>query len=89
MLSQKISIAVKLIASVYRFHEAGGSCHLVIDDGNVSDGALDVCESAANIDRAMYGEAQYQAEINCIAALRPLSEDERDEAVSLTALSIP
>lgn len=87
--NERISRVVECVRRVYAIHGAGGSLHAVLDDWNLSDGDIDWCEKYAIEAHDGYDPAyevdRYEAETDCIAALRAISEEERYAALAFDA----
>lgn len=73
--------AALTVTEVYRHDGVGGNLHIVVDDLNVDDGDLSFC--AKCIEEQDRPVAQRIAERACLAALTPLTPEERASAIRL------
>lgn len=77
-----IRAAVPTVKEVYRHNGVGGNLHVVVDDYNVLDDSLAACAKWIEEDDRC-SEAQRRAERACLAALTPLTPEERASAIRL------
>ena len=66
----KADLLCSLIESYYRFNPAGGTLHLVLDEGEVEDSSIDVCMELIREEQDYVAEAIAQM-------LYEFTEDER------------
>ena len=71
-----VSDFIALIQPYYDFHCTGGSLHVALDDGNLSDETVDFCIGYAKKDNDSYGLALGKI-------LRAMTEDDREELYEL------
>jgi hypothetical protein len=72
--AQKAFMLVELIDSYYELNPTGGSVHIITDDGNYEDSAIDHCIWYAKTKKDYWGE--------CIAkALQEFNLNERKQIV--------
>ena len=85
IINEKTEAAAKLIAEVYKHHEAGGGLHIIVDDFNIERDHLLFCEQY--IGRPEYvkevSASRLKAERKCLAALMEMTEDERASALAI------
>lgn len=72
--------AIRAVEAVYEVDFVGGSLHCVLDDFNLSDRDLDHCKG--EIDKLAPGYYHHVMS-ECLAALKPLSVNERAAALAL------
>lgn len=77
-----VRAAVATINDLYALCPTGGRCHVVVDDWNLEDHDLAYCEQEKRTDETPDEESVARA---CLAALRPLSTEERASALALEA----
>lgn len=85
--TEQVMRAATLIARVYGLDgpcSVGGWLHIAIDDWNLEDSSIDICQQAVERHIAQEGETEsLRAQRKCIQALKDLSIDERAAALGL------
>ena len=91
--SPAIQVAAGTIRELYRHSAVGGRLHIVTDDVGVEDAHVEFCaKEIANADGPGDPWAdsstpeQLAAERACLAALQPLTPDERASAIKASGL---
>lgn len=78
-----ISVAA-LVCNVYSYSSVGGNAHIVLDDWNVDDEAIDWCLTVALSDNVHEADRhQLEAERLCLEAMRALPLDQRYAALAV------
>ena len=57
MYNEQMCLCIDLCKLYYSFHPAGGSLHIVLDDGNISYDDLEFCAAFANTEKDYFGYA--------------------------------
>lgn len=76
--------AAALCGAVYEFNGVGGNCHIVLDDFNIDDDAIEYCLNQGlsnNIHK--HTAEQLEVERECLLAFRSLSVAERASALAI------
>ena len=73
---------VNLIVEVYKYHSAGGGCHIVTDDLNISNDDIKwSLENLETYERDSCPE-QIEAERTCLKALLAVNKTERENTIN-------
>ena len=80
--NEKVSLAAKLAESVYEFNCVGGNLHILLDDWNIGDIHVNMCEDSIIKNIHGHSEWQLQIERDCLAAFKSLTEEERASALA-------
>lgn len=78
-----VRAAAEAIAEVYKHHSVSGGLHIVIDDWNIETEHVVWCRYHLDEYGGEAGSELRAAEERCVAALLPLSEDERASALKM------
>ena len=83
IINDKTKKAVKLIKEVYKYHGAGGSLHIILDDWNLEDSHVDFCGKVISLNEYDDPPELLDAELKCYEALKKMSIEERASALAI------
>lgn len=84
IINDKTRKASELIKAVYEFNLVGGNCHLVLDDFNLEDSAIDWClKEGITSNVHEHNAEQLKTEVECLLFLKTLTLDERTSAMAM------
>ena len=75
--NEKVREAVEWVREVYEYHSAGGGLHIILDDFNIEDEHIELCDKWIREHGAGPGEEE------CLALFKTMTMDERASALAL------
>ncbi len=80
--NEQIKEAALAVSKVFELSKVGGNLHIVIDDWNLEDSALETCERFIREDFESY-QGEIEVEKHCLKLLNIMSESERASVLAL------
>jgi len=85
IINDNVLKAAKAIDELYELCLSGGGAHIVTDDWNLEDSNIELCIKHTNEQKGEMTDEEAAVAIECLEAMKILTEDERATALALSS----